>query len=287
MSTSNFCSKCGSQITGEDKFCASCGTTIESSDEQILSEQSQQTGQQSQASDNQAGYGFRPKTRQEIKALGKEGMKNQYGVALATLVLLMGIGFVTGLFSIIPFLGWFGGVGAAFFLIYPLVVNLDGVYTKIFRREPTNVAEMFNNLTVNYLRKVGGMAWMILFMFLWFIIPVAGFVIGIIKSISYSMTPYILANCPNVEAKDALKLSMRMTQGYKGELFVFYLSYIGWMLLSALTIHILGLFYVFPYIYSSMAGYYVELKDRAIASGTISEQEFTTDKRETQWNTVY
>ena len=35
-------------------------------------------------------------------------------------------------------------------------------------------------------------------------------ILGIIKAISYSMTPYILAEHPDVKAKDALKLSMRI-----------------------------------------------------------------------------
>ena len=87
------------------------------------------------------------------------------------------------------------------------------------------------------------------------------------------MTPYILADCPDVKAKDALKLSMRMTNGHKGKLFVLLLSFYGWMLLSSLTFGILLIVFVAPYMEATMSGFYLELRDQAIASGAISAEE--------------
>ena len=87
------------------------------------------------------------------------------------------------------------------------------------------------------------------------------------------MTPYILAHCPNVSATDALKLSMRMTNGHKGELFVMHLSFIGWMLLGALTLGILVIVHVGPYMGTTTAGYYIELRDEALAKGIIRPEE--------------
>ena len=84
------------------------------------------------------------------------------------------------------------------------------------------------------------------------------------------MTPYILSDCPNVKAKDALKLSMRIMKGKKGRLFVFYLSFIGWGLLSCLTAGILGIFYVGPYMQSSMAVWYLEAREDALRNGVIT-----------------
>ncbi|MDD3920912.1 MAG: DUF975 family protein [Eubacteriales bacterium] len=87
------------------------------------------------------------------------------------------------------------------------------------------------------------------------------------------MTPYILADCPNVKAQDALKLSIRMMNGHKADLFVFTLSFLGWMLLSGLTGGILYIFYVGPYMNNAMAGYYAELKENAIMNGVVSVDE--------------
>ena len=89
------------------------------------------------------------------------------------------------------------------------------------------------------------------------------------------MTPYILADCPNVPAKEALKISMRMTKGYKGKIFVCLLSFYGWMMLSALTFGILYVVFVGPYMQTTFAGFYEEMKDDALRSGAISIDELT------------
>ncbi|MGI6168905.1 MAG: DUF975 family protein [Christensenellales bacterium] len=109
------------------------------------------------------------------------------------------------------------------------------------------------------LRSLGGLLWMQLWIFLWsllFIIP------GLIKSYAYSMTPYLLADRDDISATDALKLSMEMTHGYKMDLFIAHLSFIGWFLLVGLTLGIVGIFYVIPYFVITMGGYYEELKLR-------------------------
>jgi uncharacterized membrane protein len=85
----------------------------------------------------------------------------------------------------------------------------------------------------------------------------------IIKSYSYFLTPYILADSPNVYATDALKLSQKMMQGYKWKLFVAQLTFLGWFLLCALTFGILWIFYVGPYYNATMAGFYQEIKEEA------------------------
>ena len=38
-----------------------------------------------------------------------------------------------------------------------------------------------------------------------------------------------------------------MTDGHKGDLFYLHISFLGWLLLSAVTYNILGIVYVFPY----------------------------------------
>ena len=152
----------------------------------------------------------------------------------------------------------------------PIAVGLNYFFVKNVRgeREELSVTTPFTEAFKNYPRKLGGSLWMGLFVFLWallFVIP------GIIKGISYSMTQYILADCPNVKARDALKLSMRMMNGHKWEYFVMGLSFLGWILLSALTLGILSVFYVDPYMRSSFAEYYLELRDEALRTGAITQ----------------
>ncbi len=82
---------------------------------------------------------------------------------------------------------------------------------------------------------------------------------GIIKSLSYAMTPFILADNPELSGNGAIEKSMAMMQGNKMKLFLLLLSFIGWLLLSTLTLGI-GLFWVGPYMYQSMAAFYEDLK---------------------------
>jgi len=155
-------------------------------------------------------------------------------------------------------------------LILVLVVNICGTFVKVYYCQPISGTEPFSALKQNFGRKFGGMVWMSLFIYLWsllFVIP------GIIKAFSYSMTPYILATSPNITATDALKLSMRMTDGHKGKIFVMGLSFIGWHILNSFTFGILGIFYVNPYENTAYAGLFVELRGYAVATGAIHPAE--------------
>ncbi|MBQ2045527.1 MAG: DUF975 family protein, partial [Bacteroidaceae bacterium] len=50
---------------------------------------------------------------------------------------------------------------------------------------------------------------------------------GIIKSLSYALTPYILKDYPELKNNQPIELSMAMMQGYKLELFILQLKYFG------------------------------------------------------------
>jgi uncharacterized membrane protein len=86
---------------------------------------------------------------------------------------------------------------------------------------------------------------------------------AIIKSYAFFCTPYILADSPNVPATDAIRLSQKIMAGYKWKLFVTQLTFLGWILLSAVTAGILWIFYVGPYYNATMAGFYEEVKNNA------------------------
>ena len=211
------------------------------------------------------------RTRQEIKAIGKQRFNALYWpcVGAAFLVTLISAA-ISGAASYAAEYGeWSFSINlAGLFITGNLLIGLNYFFIQnILGREPVDIGTPFRSGFENYGRKLGGYLWMGLFTFLWcllFIVP------GIIKSFAYAMTPYILADCPHVKAKDALKLSMRIMQGKKGQLFGFYLSYIGWGLLSCLTCGILGIFYVTPYMNSSLACWYLEAREDALRNGIIT-----------------
>ena len=94
-----------------------------------------------------------------------------------------------------------------------------------------------------------------LYIILWgflFIIP------GIVKSYAYAMTPFIMAENPDISAGDAIKASKELMQGHKGELFTLDLTFLGWGLLAALSCNI-GNIVLNPYRNAAYAAFYKDL----------------------------
>jgi uncharacterized membrane protein len=104
------------------------------------------------------------------------------------------------------------------------------------------------------------------------VIYLTGSILAFIKALSYSMTPYILTDNPTIGYERALKLSMAMTDGHKWQIFVLYLSFIGWVPLLLLTFG-LGALFLAPYIQATQAELYVKLRENAVNSGLTSPQE--------------
>lgn len=94
-----------------------------------------------------------------------------------------------------------------------------------------------------------------LFIILWSLLLV---IPGVIKTFSYAMTPFILAEHPELTAKQAIDRSMELMDGHKWELFVLGLTFIGWELLNALTLGI-GSFWLNPYKNAAYAAFYREI----------------------------
>lgn len=98
-----------------------------------------------------------------------------------------------------------------------------------------------------------------LFIFLWSLLLL---IPGVIKTYAYAMVPYLLAENPEMEYKEALETSDDMTRGHKWEMFVLDLSFLGWYLLASLLFG-LGFYFVHPYYNATHAELYLALKDKA------------------------
>jgi uncharacterized membrane protein len=66
----------------------------------------------------------------------------------------------------------------------------------------------------------GTYAMIVLGLVLMVIIVVIGLALRAIKGYSYRFVPYILLNDPDINATEALRVSMRLTNGYKGKMFL-------------------------------------------------------------------
>ena len=141
-------------------------------------------------------------------------------------------------------------------LLNPVEIGCRSFFVKNLH-EAASEGEIKNGFS-QYARNVGAMLLREIFQVLWtllFIIP------GIVKAYSYRMVPYILAEDPSCGAREAITRSRRMMNGHKWDTFVLDLSFIGWYLLSVLTLGILLIFWVNPYHYNTDAALYEQLRN--------------------------
>lgn len=124
----------------------------------------------------------------------------------------------------------------------------------------TSLSEMFHSFNgTHYLNVVKTMFLRDLYLFLWsllFIVP------GIIKSYSYRLVPYIIAEQPDMDQREAFRLSREMMDGNKWHAFCLDLSFIGWNILNLFTFGILGIFYVHPYHATANAEMYIAIREQ-------------------------
>ena len=89
---------------------------------------------------------------------------------------------------------------------------------------------------------------------------------GVIRHYEYSMIPFILAENPKIRRRDAFFLSRQLTSRNKWKLFRLDLSFAGWMLLSVLTLGLLGFLFVNPYITLCRSELYLSLRRNYVLS---------------------
>jgi uncharacterized membrane protein len=194
----------------------------------------------------------------EFRALAREQMKNRYWMVFIATLVVSAVSAGTS------------AIAVGFLLIGPLSVGLS--YYLLDYIENKNNGDKFE-LLIEGLKKslvnsiVAGLLNMV-FVFLWsllFIIP------GIIKALAYRMYPYIIADNPEIDAMEALRRSEEMMRGNKTRLLALYISFIGWFILSAFTFGI-GLFFLMPYIQTSVANFYVDLRGPKVKYAEFTEK---------------
>ena len=162
------------------------------------------------------------------------------------------------------------GASGLFYLFYililaPLTVGYANAMRRVLVFDDGEI--LANTLHLgfhNYWHKVWGMLWMNILITLWSLLLI---IPGIIKSLSYAMTPYILEENPELTASEAIHRSRLMMHGHKFDLFWLYLSFLGWAILCLFTLGI-GYFWLMPYIQTSEAAFYEEVKaDYALNGG--------------------
>lgn len=139
----------------------------------------------------------------------------------------------------------------------PFQIGLVNYSLKAVRKEEHNTGDLFKGFSGIFGKSVGAFFLQFLYLCLWcmlFYIP------ALIKSYSYSMTFYLLQDNPNLGPDEAITESRKLMKGHKWELFVFDLSFIGWIFLSMITFGIVAIFFVGPWMTLARAKFYDSIK---------------------------
>lgn len=230
--------------------------------------------------------------RAELKMRGNMAFKKNY-VSAVVVALLMGIfGTVSGessarrvsensdiysgnLFNVGMITGLLAGIATVVILIVLVakvfvgnLLKMDGYRFFILNQtaQPGIGTLLDGFRSGHYVNIVLTMFLRDLFTALWSLLLV---VPGIVKHYEYLMVPYIIAENPAMDYKEAFQISKQMMDGEKMEAFIMDLSFLGWYLLSAVTCGLLAIFYVNPYVQASFAEMYTFNKQKAYQEGYI------------------
>lgn len=144
-------------------------------------------------------------------------------------------------------------------VLYPLNISCAKIFLDLAREgETPDVGQLFYAFRKPlYGKAVLLQLLTVIFTLLWTLLLI---VPGIIKGLSYSMAPYILLDNPELTPIEAINKSQEMMRGHKMDLFLMQLGFVGWILLSFLTLGI-AFFWVGAYYDTVFAKFYMELKE--------------------------
>lgn len=190
--------------------------------------------------------------RAEIKKAAKEQIKGKIGILFVIALVMAAVSFVAGLIYI-----------GAIIVAPALALSSAIIYLNVVKGNTPSVSDAFLGFK-DWWSSFKVYIFMLLFTFLWsllFYIP------GIVKSFSYSMSTFILAENPGMPALEAITRSRKMMDGHKWDLFVLMLSFIGWAILASFTFGILYI-WLLPYMEASVANFYNAIKGETVVETT-------------------
>lgn len=171
--------------------------------------------------------------------------------AIATIIYMVVVGVPMGVLNVLVT----DGVGSFWaLLLLPLIWGYYVMWLSVARGGTVDYGMLFDGFK-DYKRIFITMLLVGIYEFLWSLLLL---IPGIVKSYSYSMTYYILADEPEMKYDAAIEKSMRLMKGHKFDLFMLDLSFIGWAILCLLTLGI-GVIFLAPYVETAHAKFYEDL----------------------------
>jgi uncharacterized membrane protein len=167
-------------------------------------------------------------------------------------------GVIAMVIAAVALLAGIAGLALRILVMNPLEIGIRRYFMEDLYA-PCELDRLTYGFKMNYVNGVITMLLRVVFIALWTLLLI---IPGIIKSYEYRMIPYLLAENPDLEWRDAFATSKRMMDGEKWNAFVLDLSFIGWILLSLITLGLVGIFYVNPYKGLTDAALYMALREK-------------------------
>ena len=197
----------------------------------------------------------------ELKANAKEQLRGKWAVAIATVLVanilidsdvmykvsekfgLIGLSISCSLISL--FLGGVISVGLCKFLLDMTTKREEPRFETLFSQFNIYLKTLGLNILITLSVCIGTIL---------FIVP------GIIVGLMFSQSYYILSEDPSKSITQCIKESVDMMNGHTWDLFYLELTFIGWWLLTAITVGIAGL-WVAPYVKVTETNFYLSIKN--------------------------
>ena len=197
----------------------------------------------------------------ELKANAKEQLRGKWAVAIGTVLVanilidsdvmykvsekfgLIGLSISCSLISL--FLGGVISVGLCKFLLDMTTKREEPRFETLFSQFNIYLKTLGLNILITLSVCIGTIL---------FIVP------GIIVGLMFSQSYYILSEDPSKSITQCIKESVDMMNGHKWDLFYLELTFIGWWLLTAITVGIAGL-WVAPYVKVTENNFYLSIKN--------------------------
>ena len=197
----------------------------------------------------------------ELKENAKEQLRGKWAVAIATVLVanilidsdvmykvsekfgLIGLSISCSLISL--FLGGVISVGLCKFLLDMTTKREEPRFETLFSQFNIYLKTLGLNILITLSVCIGTIL---------FIVP------GIIVGLMFSQSYYILSEDPSKSITQCIKESVDMMNGHKWDLFYLELTFIGWWLLTAITVGIAGL-WVAPYVKVTETNFYLSIKN--------------------------
>lgn len=155
------------------------------------------------------------------------------------------------------------------FIINPLNISIARMYleSRSYKVKFGRLKYAFNK--EYYLNIVKSVIVLDVYKFLWSLTLIG----GIVKSYSYRMVNFIIAENPKIKPLNALTLSRKMMNHYKMNAFLIDLSFLGWNILRISTIGVVGIL-VDPYYNFTYVEFYYLLRKDYIEDGLKYSEKF-------------